>query len=58
VPRPSFPIETDRLLLRPFDASDHAALLAIHSRPDVARYLYWDARGPDEVSSVLGAQGL
>ena len=50
---PSYPIETDRLLLRPFAPADHDALLAIHSRPDVTRYLYWDARGPEDVSRVL-----
>jgi RimJ/RimL family protein N-acetyltransferase len=51
--RPSYPIETERLSLRPFTASDHAALLAIHSRPEVTRYIYWDVRGPDEVTRVL-----
>lgn len=51
--RPSYPIETDRLLLRPFNASDHAALLAIHSREEVTRFIYWDARGPGEVTRVL-----
>jgi RimJ/RimL family protein N-acetyltransferase len=51
--RPSYPIETDRLLLRPFEASDHSALLAIHSRPEVTRYLYWGERGPDKLSEVL-----
>jgi RimJ/RimL family protein N-acetyltransferase len=50
---PSYPIETGRLLLRPFAASDHAALLAIHSRDDVTRYLNWDPRGPEEVTRVL-----
>jgi RimJ/RimL family protein N-acetyltransferase len=51
--RPSYPIETDRLLLRPFVASDHAALLAIHSREEVTPYIPWDVRGPEEVSRVL-----
>lgn len=50
---PSYPIETDRLLLRPFAPSDHAALLAIHSREEVTRYIYWAPRGPEEVSEVL-----
>jgi RimJ/RimL family protein N-acetyltransferase len=50
---PPYPIETERLTLRPFATSDHAALLAIHSRPDVARYVYWAPRGSEEVSEVL-----
>ena len=46
-------METERLLLRPFQADDFDALLAIHSRPDVARYLYWEPRTEEEVRSVL-----
>jgi RimJ/RimL family protein N-acetyltransferase len=44
---------TERLLLRPFTADDFESLLAIQSRPDVARWLYWEARGPDEVRTCL-----
>jgi RimJ/RimL family protein N-acetyltransferase len=51
--RPDYPIETERLLIRPFEAADFDAMLAIHSRPDVARYLYWEPRGPDEVKKVV-----
>ena len=40
--RPSFPIETERLLLRPFRADDLDAFCAIHASPDVVRYLYFD----------------
>lgn len=36
---PSYPIQTERLLLRPLDASDHAAMLAYRSRPDVCAYI-------------------
>ena len=39
MPEPSFPIETERLLLRRFEEADLEALHAIHSRDDVARYL-------------------
>jgi RimJ/RimL family protein N-acetyltransferase len=46
-------METERLLLRPFQAGDFDALLAIHSRPDVARYLYWEPRTGEEVGAVL-----
>lgn len=35
-----FPITTERLIIRPYDDADLDDLFAIHSRPDVARYLY------------------
>ena len=54
--RPAFPVETDRLLLRPFAANDFDALLAIQSRADVARYLYWDPRNAAEVRETLDAK--
>jgi RimJ/RimL family protein N-acetyltransferase len=47
------PIETERLLLRPFVAEDFDAVFAMQSRPDVARYLYWDARNEEEVRAAL-----
>jgi RimJ/RimL family protein N-acetyltransferase len=47
------PIETERLVLRPFRKSDLHDLADIHRRPDVARYLYWEARSLDEVRAVL-----
>lgn len=47
------PIETERLLLRPFVVEDFDAVFAMQSRPDVARYLYWDARNEDEVRAAL-----
>jgi len=34
-------IETERLILRPFNADDFDDLYAYQSRPDVARYLTW-----------------
>ena len=45
--------ETERLILRWFEEDDFDALLAIQSRPDVARWLYWEARSPDEVRRSL-----
>ncbi|MQA01696.1 MAG: GNAT family N-acetyltransferase [Streptosporangiales bacterium] len=39
--RPSYPLRTARLDLRPFTADDFAGLHAIHSDPDVVRYLHW-----------------
>jgi RimJ/RimL family protein N-acetyltransferase len=47
------PLETERLLLRPFTPDDFDALFAMHSLPDVARYLYWALRTEDEVRTVL-----
>lgn len=47
------PIETERLLLRPFVAEDFDAVFAMQSRPDVALYLLWDARGESEVRAAL-----
>ena len=54
--RPMYPIETTRLLLRPFTLDDLNALHAIQSRPDVTRYLYWEPRSRDEVYEALAAR--
>jgi RimJ/RimL family protein N-acetyltransferase len=50
---PPYPIETERLLLRPYTEDDFDALLAIQSRADVNRWLYSEPRGPDEVRELL-----
>jgi RimJ/RimL family protein N-acetyltransferase len=50
---PTYPIETERLRLRPFAASDLEALYAMHSRLDVVRYLYWGPRTETEVRATL-----
>ncbi|HEX7464208.1 MAG TPA: GNAT family protein [Actinomycetota bacterium] len=47
------PLETERLLLRPYAAGDFDALFAMRSRPDVARHLYWDAQTEAEVRTTL-----
>ena len=44
---------SERLLLRPFVAGDFEALLSIHSRDEVARWLYWEPRDEDEVRAAL-----
>jgi RimJ/RimL family protein N-acetyltransferase len=54
--RPARPLHTQRLLLRPFAATDFDALLSIQSRADVARYLYWDPRTAAEVRETLDAK--
>jgi RimJ/RimL family protein N-acetyltransferase len=50
---PALPIETERLVLRGFGRDDYDAVYAMQSRPDVARFLEWDARTEDEVREAL-----
>jgi RimJ/RimL family protein N-acetyltransferase len=50
---PIYPLESSRLSFRPFGQDDLSALLAIHSMPEVARYLYWEPRTRDEIGAVL-----
>jgi RimJ/RimL family protein N-acetyltransferase len=49
-------IETARLILRPFNAGDFDDLYAYQSRPDVARYLTWEARDRAQVRQALKEQ--
>jgi RimJ/RimL family protein N-acetyltransferase len=51
--RPSFPLRTERLLLRPFGDDDLQALYLMQSREDVTRYLYWGPRSSDEARHML-----
>jgi RimJ/RimL family protein N-acetyltransferase len=50
------PIETARLTLRPFSAGDLDDLYAYQSRPEVARYLHWEARDRARVREALARQ--
>ncbi|MBB4919857.1 GNAT family N-acetyltransferase [Streptosporangium saharense] len=50
---PTFPIRTDRLILRPFNHDDLEGLNAIQSLPEVARYVYWEPRDLDESAEAL-----
>ena len=50
---PELPIRTERLILRAFRPDDVDAVFAMQSRPDVARFLYWDARTEPEVREAL-----
>lgn len=50
---PSYPLLTERLLLRPFVADDLDALHAIQRRTDIARYLYISPRTRAQVREVL-----
>ena len=51
--RPRYPLETARLVLRPFGPGDLDELYAFHSLPEVARFLYWEARDLAQVRAVL-----
>lgn len=50
---PVWPMQTKRLLLRPFEEGDLRALHEMQSDEAVVRYLYHDARSLDEVRVVL-----
>ena len=51
---PDWPIETERLTLRPFEEGDFDALFAMQSDPEVARYLYLEPRTLEETQVHLG----
>ncbi|HEX8105504.1 MAG TPA: GNAT family protein [Solirubrobacteraceae bacterium] len=50
----TYPLRTERLLLRPFEAGDLDAARAIWSQPDTVRYLYFDAHDEDAARARLG----
>jgi RimJ/RimL family protein N-acetyltransferase len=45
---PAWPLETERLLIRPFEAGDLPAMQALHGDAEVARWLLNEPRTPDE----------
>ena len=51
--RPSYPIATDRLLLRPYQAEDLEALHDLERRAETARYLYNDPLSREETKALL-----
>lgn len=53
MPTLTFPIGTERLVLRPFVADDFDALHAILSRSDVNRYLYTEVHTPEKTREAL-----
>jgi RimJ/RimL family protein N-acetyltransferase len=58
VVKPDYPIETDRLLLRPLDArTDVDAVHAYQSRADVCRFIPYLPRTRDEVAERLASVG-
>jgi RimJ/RimL family protein N-acetyltransferase len=54
--QPTYPVKTARLLLRPFTKDDLTALHSFQSRPDVARYLYWEPRSRAETAKALAGK--
>ncbi len=53
MPAPRWPLETERLLLRPFGPDDLEALFAIQADESVARWLYNDPRTLVETRELL-----
>jgi RimJ/RimL family protein N-acetyltransferase len=53
VPQLTYPLTTERLLLRPFSDDDADALYAMYRPPDVSRYLYSEPRTRDEIPELL-----
>jgi RimJ/RimL family protein N-acetyltransferase len=47
------PIETERLLLRPFEGRDLEHLLRLQTDPGLTRWVPWPVRSPDEVETSL-----
>ena len=56
--RPTYPLRTERLLLRPFDDDDLEAVYETHSRRDITRYLYWEPRTRDEALEMVERRKL
>jgi RimJ/RimL family protein N-acetyltransferase len=51
--KPDWPLETERLVLRPFEAGDLDALFAMQSDSESARWLYNEPRTLDETRALL-----
>ena len=51
--KPDWPLETERLVLRPFEDGDLEAMYAIQSDAESARWLYNEARSLDETKDLL-----
>jgi RimJ/RimL family protein N-acetyltransferase len=51
--QPEWPIETERLVLRPYEERDYDALHELYGDPDVARWLYYGPSTPEESRAKL-----
>lgn len=47
------PLETERLLLRPYRDEDFDALYAMRSSAELARYVYWEPQTEEQVRETL-----
>jgi RimJ/RimL family protein N-acetyltransferase len=54
--RPSYPVRTERLLLRPLAAGDADALLAYRGRLDVSRYVPFEPMSRDDILERIAGQ--
>ncbi|HEX4225186.1 MAG TPA: GNAT family N-acetyltransferase [Pseudonocardiaceae bacterium] len=54
--RPTYPITTARLLLRPYAETDFPFLCDMYARPEVVRFLYEEPRPAPEVRKWLDAR--
>jgi RimJ/RimL family protein N-acetyltransferase len=52
--KPGWPLETERLVLRPFADGDLDALYAMYSDSEVVRYLYHEPRTLEQARELLG----
>jgi RimJ/RimL family protein N-acetyltransferase len=53
MPRPAGPYRTERLILRPFTAADLDAFMAMHSDPEVVRYVPYPPLSRDQAIERL-----
>ena len=53
---PDYPIETERLRLRPFNRGDVDAVYSYRSRPDVAQYLFDEPMSHEECAEAVRAR--
>jgi RimJ/RimL family protein N-acetyltransferase len=51
--KPDWPLQTERLVLRPFEEGDFDAFYAMQSDVESARWLYNDARTPEQARELL-----
>jgi RimJ/RimL family protein N-acetyltransferase len=62
VSSPDWPLETERLVLRPYEESDAEAFHGIRSQPDVVRYLYEEPltaeQAREKVTLLAGSRSL
>jgi len=51
--QPDWPIQTERLVLRPYEERDFAGLHELYSNPEVVRWLYNEPNTPEESRTKL-----